>query len=132
MIYGIGVDFVEVARMRRALESPWADRFVRKVFTPEERSTCEAAPSPVQAFAARFAAKEAVSKALGTGFSRGVTPRSLRVTGGERNRPGIELAGKALEFAAKEGIGAIHVSLTHTPTAACAFAVAEKALEEKY
>lgn len=125
MIYGIGVDLVNVKRMERVLASRIADRFVSRVFAAEEAAICRQSARPAESFAARFAAKEAVVKALGTGFSHGVSPGMIVVRGGERSRPHIELKDRALDKATSAGITSIHVSLTHTPTDACAFVVAE-------
>jgi len=119
------VDLVNVVRMERVLTSRSADRFFSRVFSAEEVSSCRQSPRPAECFAARFAAKEAVVKALGTGFSRGISPGMILVRGGERTRPHIQLRGKAREIAASLHLTSIHVSLTHTPTDACAFVVAE-------
>jgi holo-[acyl-carrier protein] synthase len=126
LIYGIGVDLVEVARMERALCGRGAQRFISRVFSPEEISACRQTARPAECYAARFAAKEAVAKALGIGFSRGVAPGMILVRRGERTGPRIELVGKALELASSLLLTSIHVSLTHTSTAACAFVVAER------
>ena len=126
MILGVGVDLVEVPRMQRILDRPWGGRFIARVFCPEEIAVCEEAAKPAEAYAARFAAKEAVVKALGTGFSRGVTPAAIVVCGGERTRPTIRLQAKALVLAESMNVSDVHVSLTHTAGAACAVAVIEK------
>lgn len=126
MIVGVGVDLVAVDRMERLLNSRWAQRFVSRVFSEEEIAVCKRSPRPAQCFAARFAAKEALVKALGTGFTRGVTPAQIAVRGGERSRPHIELNDAALHHATSMDIAAIHVSLTHTAEGACAVVVAEK------
>jgi holo-[acyl-carrier protein] synthase len=125
LILGIGVDLVQVPRMERALTSPWAERFVARVFAPEEIAVCRQAPRPAESFSARFAAKEALSKALGTGFSRGVTPLTIVVHGGERSRPSIELRAQALELARSMNATTIHVSLSHISGIACAYVVME-------
>lgn len=127
MILGVGIDVVDVVRMERTLHRRWADRFVARVFSREEIEVCRNSPAPVESFAARFAAKEAVAKALGTGFSRGITPAGIQVRGGERTRPAIALGRAALEVAESMNAGRIHVSLTHTPTTASAFVVIERA-----
>lgn len=127
MIIGVGVDLVDVDRMERALRQRWAKRFVAKVFSKEEIAACENAAQPAQGYAARFAAKEALAKALGTGFSRGVSPGRIIVRGGERRKPSIFLLGRAQKVAESMQIAAIHVSLTHTPQTACAFVVVESA-----
>lgn len=126
MILGIGVDLVDVPRMERILRSRWAARFVAKVFTSEEVEACEAMAHPAEGFAARFAAKEAVAKALGTGFSRGITPRSIQILGSEQSRPTVDLSANAKETATSLCAGSIHVSLTHTKETAAAFVVIER------
>ncbi|MBI4965105.1 MAG: holo-ACP synthase [Desulfomonile tiedjei] len=125
MIFGVGIDLVDVSRMERVLQGRSAKRFIDRVFTEEEIVTCTTAPHPAQAYSARFAAKEAVVKALGTGFSRGITPGQIAVVGGERTRPTIRLAGSALRQAQTMRVSAIHLSLTHTPQSAAAMVVLE-------
>ncbi len=113
------MDLVEIARVERVLRSRAAERFINRVFSPEEISTCRQAARPAECFAARFAAKEAVTKALGTGFSHGISPGMILVRGGERTRPRIELAGNALELSVSLRLTSVHVSLTHTMHGAC-------------
>jgi len=125
VIIGVGVDLVSVRRMERSLQSAWARRFKERVFTREEMDACDAGPNPAQRYAARFAAKEALAKALGTGFTRGVTPARILVHGGEREQPRITLTDKALDVARSMNAATIHVSLTHTDETACAFVVVE-------
>ncbi len=127
MILGIGIDVVSLARMRRALSTRWSDKFLVKVFTQAEIDTCKNAPDPAQSFAARFAAKEAVAKALGSGFSKGVTARDIIVVGGENKKPQIKLVEKSAMYAESIGIGSIHISMSHVAETACAMAVAESA-----
>lgn len=126
MIFGIGVDLVEVRRMERILKSPWAARFLRRIFSAAEVAVCEATAHPAQGYSARFAAKEATAKALGTGFSRGITPGVIVVRGGERERPSIALEGRARALAREMNVTRIHLSLSHTDRRACAFVVIEK------
>ena len=126
MILGIGVDLVEIPRMQRILDRPWARRFIERVFRPEEIIVCEKAARPVEAYAARFAAKEAAVKAFGTGFSRGITPAAIVVGGGERTQPTIHLLSEASALADSMNVSAIHVSLTHTAGSACAVVVIER------
>ncbi|MCA1959355.1 MAG: holo-ACP synthase [Desulfomonile sp.] len=125
MILGIGVDLVEVSRMERTLNSPWANRLVRRVFSAEEVAVCKTSARPAEGFAARFAAKEAFAKAIGTGFSQGVTPGQVMVKGSERERPTIVLDRNALAIARSLGVERIHLSLSHTSRAACAYVVIE-------
>jgi holo-[acyl-carrier protein] synthase len=126
VILGVGIDLVEVPRMQRVLDRPWGRRFIERVFCPEEIAVSEGAARPSEAYAARFAAKEAVVKALGTGFSKGITPAAIVVCGGERTRPTIRFQAKALALAESLDVSDVHVSLTHTAGAACAVAVIEK------
>lgn len=127
MIFGVGTDLVPIERMERILRSRQATRFVERVFSKEEIVVCRQAPHPAQSFSARFAAKEAFSKAIGTGFSRGVTPGNIHILGGERSAPTIVLTGRCAETARALGAGRIHVSLTHTADTAAAFVVVEYA-----
>ena len=98
VILGVGVDLVDVHRMERALNCRWGKRFVAKVFSAEEIAACKDSPQPAQGYAARFAAKEALAKALGTGFSRGVSPSRIVVRRGRKtsavdspSRPSTEI-----------------------------------------
>jgi holo-[acyl-carrier protein] synthase len=125
VIIGVGVDLVDVPRMERTLSGRWAKRFISRVFSEEEIGACRRSSRPPQAFAARFAAKEALAKALGTGFSRGIGPGTILVRGGERRQPSIELIGAALAVATSMNVASIHVSLTHTDSGACAVVVVE-------
>lgn len=125
MIVGVGVDLVEVDRMKRILSARWGWRFLQRVFSAEERSACDASSDPAQSYAARFAAKEALVKAFGTGFSKGIAPNQIHVQGGERNQPSINLTASARQVAQSLNVTDIHVSLTHTRNAACAFVVVE-------
>jgi holo-[acyl-carrier protein] synthase len=112
MIVGIGVDIVEVERMRRAVER-YGGRFVGKVFTAAEAAYCRRASHPEQRFATRFAAKEAALKALGTGWTQGVQFLDVEVCNNEFGAPSVKLTGKALEVSRKIGVERVHVSLTH-------------------
>jgi holo-[acyl-carrier protein] synthase len=126
VILGVGVDLVDVDRMERIIRGKSGDRFVARVFSAEEAVACGSAPDPVQSFAARFAAKEAVVKALGSGFSRGVSPSEVCVGGGQGRRPAVELKGSALQIARDMNVTAIHLSFSHTRVSACALVVIER------
>lgn len=119
---GIGVDMLEIARMRRAMER--TPRFVRRVFTPEERAYCEAHAHPAEHYAARFAAREAVLKALGTGFSQGVGLSDVSVRNDASGRPLAVLRGRAAQLAREQGVREIALSLSTTHEVAVANAVA--------
>jgi holo-[acyl-carrier protein] synthase len=127
LILGVGIDLVDVSRMERVLNGRSAQKFLGKVFAAEEIATCRASAHPAQAYSARFAAKEALVKALGTGFSRGIAPGQIIVVGGERTRPRLKLTGPALKRAQALHAIAVHVSLTHTERSAGAAVVVEGA-----
>jgi len=112
-IIGHGVDLVEVDRIRAALERH-GDRFANRIFTEGEQSQAGNGPLRVQFFAGRFAAKEAVMKALGTGWERGVSWTDIDVRRLPSGKPEIVLRGKCKEIADGLGIGRWEVSITHT------------------
>jgi holo-[acyl-carrier protein] synthase len=120
-VVGVGVDLCEVERMRRTLARTAG--FADRVFTPAEQDYCRRARDPSERFAARFAAKEAVLKALGAGL--GACPfTDIEVVRARSGAPSVLLHGAAAELAARRGVSAWHVSLTHTRTMAEALAVA--------
>jgi len=121
MIVGVGVDIVEVARIRAAVERPTTGaRFRTRVFTPEERAYCERRRNAAESFAARFAAKEAVMKALGRLL--GWCDIEVVRTDGP---PGVRLHGRAAARAAALGVQRISLSLSHTAELAIAHVIAE-------
>lgn len=124
---GIGVDIVEIAQMSRVLER--TPSFARKMFTEEEQRYCDQAPRRAAHYAARFAAREAVLKALGTGFSEGVGRKDVSVSRDDRGRPIAVLQGKALQIAQDNGIleVALSLSLTSDLAVANAMAITEEA-----
>jgi holo-[acyl-carrier protein] synthase len=128
-IIGVGVDAVDVERFRRVLDR--RPRFTTRCFTETERSDATGSADPVQSLAARFAAKEAVMKALGSGIGAfaltDVEVRRSAGKGSSRNAPYVVLHGSAAERAGAQGAGRLHVSLTHTDGVAIAFVVAEHA-----
>ena len=110
MILGVGMDVVEVPRMQRILKSAWANRFLERVFSPEEIAVCERSAVPAQGYAARFAAKEAVAKALG----RWLRWHEVEVVNDDRGRPSVALSGEAAELARVPEGGHLLVSLSHS------------------
>jgi holo-[acyl-carrier protein] synthase len=124
MILGTGVDLVEVERISSAIERH-GERFVGRIFTEAEAQYCRRCATPEQRFATRFAAKEAVLKALGVGWQKGVSYREVEVSNDELGAPAVTLTGRALEISRSRGIQRIHVSLTHHRDFAIAHAVAE-------
>jgi holo-[acyl-carrier protein] synthase len=121
-VLGIGVDIVETARIESSI-ARFGDRFLRRVFTQGERDYCGAMPYPARHYAARFAAKEAVSKAFGTGIGRQVGWRDVEVKRKETGEPFIELHGCAAELAAGQNVLQALVSLSHSDHYAVANAV---------
>jgi len=124
MIVGTGVDIAEVARIKAAVER-YGERFLKRVFTPEEIRYCSSKANTGERLAARFAAKEAAMKAIGTGLRHGVTWQDVEVVREPRSRPGIRLSGKAAEFAAALGCKRIHLSISHTEEQAIAYVILE-------
>jgi holo-[acyl-carrier protein] synthase len=124
MIVGIGVDIIEVERIRSALERH-GDRFVRRLFTDEEAAYCRRAARPAERFAARFAAKEAALKALGVGWQAGTRLLDVTVANDEMGAPSLTLHGRSAQIAAELGVTRIHLSLSHQPH----FAIAQVVLE---
>jgi holo-[acyl-carrier protein] synthase len=125
MIVGIGVDIVDIRRVRRVLEKQ-ADRFLRRVYSLGEQDYCRAHHDPAPYFAARFAAKEALFKALGTGWAQGVTWQDAEVQRDEKGAPRMSLGGRALEVSTELGARTIHLSLSHSEDAAMAVVILEK------
>lgn len=123
-IAGTGIDIVEVSRIISAV-SRHGDRFLKRVFTPVEERYCSSRGVPGQHFAARFAVKEAVLKALQTGWSGGIRLRDVEVRNGPAGQPDVRLTGVAARRADEMGIIKIHVSISHTGDLAVANAIAE-------
>ncbi|MBI2817724.1 MAG: holo-ACP synthase [Acidobacteria bacterium] len=124
MIIGLGVDLAEVSRMREAIERH-GERFLKRVFTTLEIDYCQRHRNSYERFAARFAAKEAAMKALGTGWRRGVTWQDFEISNGPSGKPQLSLSGKAKEICIALGGRNVVVSLTHTPEYALAQVILE-------
>ncbi len=124
MIVGTGVDIAEVHRIRESIER-FGERFLRRVFTDGEIQYCEAKVSRFESYAARFAAKEASMKALGTGWNHGVRWRDVEVVRPKGQRPTIQFHGQAAVFAQKLGARNVALSITHTREQALAHVILE-------
>lgn len=126
-ILGTGIDMIEVERVERAVTRPrTGERFRDRVFTAREVAYCESRGRPrYQSYAARFAAKEAAMKAMGTGWNRNAGWRDIEVVRERGQAPAIALSGKAAECARRKGITAFHLSITHTEAHAMAQVIAE-------
>ncbi|MCF7920594.1 MAG: holo-ACP synthase [Candidatus Cloacimonetes bacterium] len=123
MIIGIGTDLIEVARLEKSVNKP---AFLKKVFTDKELELCEKKQSRLQSLAARFAAKEACMKALGTGWAKGVCFYEIEILNDEKGTPRINLLGKTRDLAEKLGVQNISISLSHIKNIATATVILEK------
>jgi len=124
VIVGTGIDLCEVRRIEAAIKRH-GRRFVERVFTEREIAYCERKANKFERFAARFAAKEAGMKALGTGWRGGIGWRDFEVANEPSGRPTLTFHGKAVEIAKKLGVRAIALSLTHTAEQAMAQVILE-------
>ena len=125
MVLGLGTDITEVHRIQASLER-YGQPFLNRIYTVGEIAYCQARKkTAAQSYAARFAAKEAAAKALGTGISRGVTWQELEVIRNRGEAPQILLHGRAAEIARARGITHLTLSLTHTTAIAMAVVIAE-------
>lgn len=124
MIVGMGVDIAEVPRIQASIER-FGDRFLKRLFTEAEISYCSSKANQYERFAARFAAKEAALKAIGTGWKRGVTWLDVEVVRMPSGKPTIVFRGKAAEFAHRLGTKNASVSLSHTEQIAIAHVILE-------
>jgi holo-[acyl-carrier protein] synthase len=113
MIVGTGVDLTEVDRIEKSI-ARFGDKFLRRVYTPAEIAYVERKANKFERYAARFAAKEAGMKAIGTGWRRGVTWQDFEVANLPTGKPTLRLNGAAARFADKLGVKNIALSLTHT------------------
>ena len=124
MIIGTGVDVVEIARFRKVMER-LKDRFILRVFTPAEQKFCNAHRDPVPHYAVRFAAKEALFKALGTGWARGVTWLDVETLRERQDAPAMTLHGEAQRLSTSMGVHKVHLSLSHSEQWAVAMVILE-------
>jgi len=124
MIYGIGVDIVEVVRIERAWER-WGQRFAEKILGDTELRQFAQSRRPVRFLSMRFAAKEAASKAFGTGFKQGVSPRQIEVQHNSAGKPSLVFSHNVAKLATREGIEASYVSMADETEYAIAYAVLE-------
>ena len=124
MLIGTGIDLAEIPRIRNSI-ARFGNRFLDRIFTPGEKAYCLRKRNAAESFAARFAAKEAGAKALGTGISRGVTWKELEVRREVSGKPTLHLSGRAAELAEAMGVRRLQLSLTHSRELAMAVVVAE-------
>jgi holo-[acyl-carrier protein] synthase len=119
MLVGTGIDIIEIDRIAQSIDR-FGVRFLTRIFTPGEIAYCQAKKKSAESFAARFAAKEAGAKALGTGIQHGVTWKELEVRRERGRRPNLYFSGRARQIADQMGVRRISLSLTHSNTTAMA------------
>lgn len=125
MIYGTGIDIVEVRRMTEIIKKR-GSRFIARVFSTGEIAYCQSCALPAMHYAVRFAAKESFLKSLGIGLGMGVNLKDIEVFADERGKPAVRLYGRVSAVLSELGIGAVHLSLSHTGNYAAAIVVLEK------
>ncbi len=126
MIVGLGIDVIGIARIRSLLDRH-RDRFLARWFDPREAAYIAAISDGAERAAARWAAKEAAAKALGTGFAHGVVPSQIAILPGPGGAPALHLSGAAAERARALGASRLHVSLSHADGSAVAVVILESA-----
>jgi holo-[acyl-carrier protein] synthase len=119
----VGVDLIEIARVRRSLERYGG--FRERCFTAAEQSYCDSRRNPAESYAGRFAAKEAIGKALGFGVARAFAWTDIEIAG--RPKPSVRLSGRVAAWAERVGAGSIDLSMTHSRELASAVAVVDDA-----
>src|SRR4051812_38098966 len=124
MITGIGIDVIQNDRIRDSVEK-FGDRFVNRIYTEKEIAYCSKCANPAIHYAARFAAKEAAFKALGTGWAAGVKWKDIEVERLASGKPELHLYGEALNKATEMGTNRFYVSLTHDQLVSCAVVIFE-------
>lgn len=124
MILGTGVDLAEVDRIREAIER-YGERFLQRIYTPAEIAYCQRKANKYERFAARFAAKEAGMKAIGTGWRGGIRWKDFEVVNLPSGRPTLKLYGVAQEVAGRLGAKSVQLSLTHTASTSLAHVILE-------
>jgi holo-[acyl-carrier protein] synthase len=124
MVVGVGTDLMEIARIQQSV-ARFGDRFLARVFTAGEIAYCQRKKNAAESLAARFAAKEAGAKALGTGISHGVSWLELEVTREPSGKPLLQLSGRAADRARALGVTRISLSITHSRDTALAVVIME-------
>jgi holo-[acyl-carrier protein] synthase len=124
MVLGLGTDLIETKRLQESIDR-FGTRFLERIFTAGEIEYCQRKKNSAESFAARFAAKEAGAKALGTGISRGVSWKEFEVRREPSGRPTLHVSGRAGELAEAMGVRRMQLSLTHSREFAMAVVVAE-------
>lgn len=126
MIFGTGIDIIAISRIGKSIDR-FSGRFEERIFTRQEIDFCRSRPNPIQHFAARFAAKEAVLKSMGVGLDGGIAWKDIEVVSETSGRPKLNLSGEGKQLFDTLGLKNIHISLSHDKTHAIAQAIAEQA-----
>jgi holo-[acyl-carrier protein] synthase len=124
MVVGVGTDLMEIERIDQSIRR-FGERFLARVFTPAEIAFCQRKKAPAESFAARFAAKEAAAKALGTGIAHGVSWLEIEVVRAPGSAPTLVLTGRAAQHARTLGVRRASLSLTHSRSTALAVVLLE-------
>ena len=124
MIHGTGVDLIEISRIKNSIQK-YSGKFEERVFTSKEIDYCRSKADPFKHFAARFAAKEAVLKSLGTGMAEGISWKDMEILNQESGQPVLSLSGKGRDIFDSLNLSTIHISMTHDKQYAVAQAIAE-------
>lgn len=124
MVLGLGSDLAEVSRIERSI-SQFGERFLARIYSARERAYALSKANSAERLAARFAAKEAGMKAIGTGWGQGVTWHDFEVVNAPSGRPSLRFSGKAEQIADRMGVKQISLSLTHTASLAFAVVILE-------
>ena len=124
MIHGTGVDLIEISRIKNSIQK-YSGKFEARVFTSKEIDYCRSKADPFKHFAARFAAKEAVLKSLGTGMAEGISWKDMEILNQESGQPVLSLSGKGRDIFESLNLRNIHISMTHDKSYAVAQAIAE-------
>ena len=124
MIYGIGIDIIEVERVKKLISKK--DKYLKRIYTKTEIKYCEKFKRKEQEYAGRFSAKEAFSKALGTGISHGIKFNEIEIVNDKLGKPEISLYGGTKEYFEKKGLKNIFVSISHLKEYATVVVVIEK------
>ncbi|MDC0206204.1 holo-ACP synthase [Nitrospinae bacterium] len=125
MIFGTGLDIIEVDRIKNSIKQ-YSPKFEQRVFTSSEISYCKSQGDPAKHFAARFAVKEAVSKCLGKGITGDFGFQDMEITNKDTGQPVLKMIGKGKELFQKLKLKSIHISISHDRTYAIAHAIAEQ------
>ena len=125
MIFGTGLDIIEIKRIKNSIEK-YSPKFEKRVFTSNEINYCKSQGNPAKHYAARFAVKEAVSKCLGTGITGTLGFQDMEITHEETGKPVLKMIGKGKELFQRLKLKSIHITISHDRTHAIAHAIAEQ------